>query len=138
MDCRVHKLVADVAVLAEGRVLMVRYRDVRWYDGQRGWFLPDDYLAYLEHPDEAAGRILKEQVGLDTTRLRLGSIESFGNGAWHLVFHYVAELDGAPTVMSGDNVAAAEWFALDALPDRSQVAHEGWGLDVLEKILAER
>ena len=30
------KLVADVAVVAERRVLLVRYRDTRRYDGQAG------------------------------------------------------------------------------------------------------
>jgi len=54
MDCTVHKLVADVAVLADRQVLLVRYQDTRNYDGQRGWFLPDDYLMFVEHPDEAA------------------------------------------------------------------------------------
>src|SRR5439155_603670 len=54
MDCTVHKLVADVAVLADRQVLLVRYQDTRNYDGQRGWFLPDDYLMFVEHPDGAA------------------------------------------------------------------------------------
>lgn len=62
-DCGVHRLVADVCVLAGERVLLVRYKDVRRYDNQRGWFLPDDYLAHLEHPEDAAMRILQEQAG---------------------------------------------------------------------------
>lgn len=44
MDREVHKLIADVAVLAGERVLLVKYRDVSAYDGQGGWFLPDDAL----------------------------------------------------------------------------------------------
>jgi hypothetical protein len=34
--CRVHKLVADVCLTAEGRVLMVRYQDTSGYDGEEG------------------------------------------------------------------------------------------------------
>src|SRR5205085_221376 len=57
------KLVADVAVVAEGEVLLVRYANTAKYDGQTGWFLPDDFLAHLEHPDDAARRIVREQTG---------------------------------------------------------------------------
>ena len=32
-DCTVHSLICDVAVLAEGSVLMVRYEDMAKYDG---------------------------------------------------------------------------------------------------------
>jgi ADP-ribose pyrophosphatase YjhB (NUDIX family) len=133
-DCRVHKLVADVVLRSGDRVLMVRYRDTRKYDGQRGWFLPDDYLAHLEHPAEAARRIVREQVGVEAPELQLAVIESFGDGAWHLVFHYAGELDDPAPISTSGNVAAAEWFALDALPDASEVAHDGWALDVLRRL----
>src|SRR2546422_11259633 len=97
MDCTVHKLVADVAVLADRQVLLVRYQDTRNYDGQRGWFLPDDYLMFVEHPDEAAARILREQVGVAAPRITLDHIESFGGGptARHLIFPLKATMRAA-------------------------------------------
>lgn len=134
MECRIHKLVADVAILSEGRVALVRYRDTKPYDGQRGWFLPDDYLAHLEHPRDAATRIAHDQVDLEVDDVRLDHVESFGNGAWHLVFHHVVRLESAPELRAGENVLAAEWFGLRALPSKSEFAHEGWALDVLETI----
>ncbi len=69
--CPHHKLVADVAVVAGDRVLIVRYKDVSRYDGQKGWFLPDDHLGHGEHPDRAAERILREQVEITSTGSRL-------------------------------------------------------------------
>jgi ADP-ribose pyrophosphatase YjhB (NUDIX family) len=138
MECRIHKLVADVSVLAGGRVLLVKYGDTSKYDRQTGWFLPDDYLAFEEHPDAAAGRILREQAGITTETVRLAHVESFGNGAWHLAFHYAAELSEDPEVTPGENVAAAEWFDLKELPPPSDVAHEGWALDVLRQVLDSR
>lgn len=137
MECAVHKLVADVALLARGEVLLVKYKDTTKYDYQKGWFLPDDYLQHLEHPDAAARRIVQEQTGLAPPDVRLVFIESFsGHGAWHLVFHYQARLDEVLSPKAFENVAAAKWFPLNALPDASEVAHDGWALDVLDKILA--
>ena len=133
MDCRVHRLVADVAVVAGDRVLLVRYLDVKRYDGQRGWFLPDDFLQHLEHPVDAARRIVMDQVGVELEP-RLDHLESFGNGAWHLVFHHVARLDEAIKLRRGDNVLAAEWFPLGAMPPEDEIAHHGWALDVLSTI----
>jgi ADP-ribose pyrophosphatase YjhB (NUDIX family) len=136
VECAVHKLVADVTLLAEGQVLFVRYRDTAKYDGQTGWFLPDDFLAHLEHPDTAAERIVREQSGIEAPDLRLAEIESFNGHAWHLVFHYVAQLDESQPVEIEGNVAAAQWFPLDALPPASEVGHHGWGLDTLGRVLA--
>lgn len=135
-SCGVHKLVADVALFAEGHVLMVRYRDTSLYDKQTGWFLPDDYLIHLEHPDEAAKRIAKDQTGITLKDVRLDHIESFGDGAWHLIFHYRADIDATRAVKPIGNVKDVAWFPLDKLPDPSEVAHQGWGLDVLRTIVS--
>ena len=136
MATRTHKLVADVALDAGGQILLVKYEDTSRYDGQQGWFLPDDYLEHLEHPRDAAARIVREQIGLDA-ELSLAEIESFGDGVWHLVFHYRGSLPAPLPISAGDNVAAAEWFPLDALPDPSEVAHHGWALDVISKVVVQ-
>ena len=137
--CSIHKLVADVMALAQGRVLMVRYRDVSRYDGQRGWFLPDDYLALGEHPGEAAKRILLEQAGTPSEAPQLSFIESFGGEdgeAWHLIFHYNVELPEASEIPTSGNIAEAKWFSLEGLPPADEVAHHGWALDVIAKVLS--
>ena len=130
------RLVADVAVVAGDHVLFVRYRDTAKYDGEAGWFLPDDYLARPEHPDEAARRILREQAGLEEVEVELAEIESFDGEAWHLVFHYVAAIDEPVEVAAEGNVADAKWCPLGDLPDARETAHHGWALDVLSRVLA--
>ncbi len=139
-ECRIHKLVGDVAAFAHGRVLLVRYVDVSAYDGQRGWFLPDDYLAFGEDPSHAARRILREQAGLQAQGIHLSHVESFGGerSAWHLVFHHWTELDEVPEFAPGANVAEARWFPLDDLPEADQVAHGGWALDILGDVAPSR
>ena len=131
------KLVTDVLVLAEGQALLVRYQDLRRYDGQQGWFLPNDYVAYGEHPSDAAKRILLEQVGLKLEQVPLSYIASFGTedgGRWQLVFHHKLELDKIPKITALFNVRTFQWFPLNALPEAKSVAHEGWALDIIEEM----
>ena len=133
------KLVADVALFRRDSVLLVKYRDVKKYDGQTGWFLPDDYLRRLEHPEDAGLRILREQVGVDVPSLEIGFIESFeSNQAWHLVFHLTGRLDEGVEAKAIGNTAAAQWFEPSALPPRSELAHEGWAIDILEALARQR
>jgi ADP-ribose pyrophosphatase YjhB (NUDIX family) len=135
MDCTVHKLVADVAVVAEEQVLFVRYRDTSPYNGQSGWFLPDDFLAHVEHPKDAARGILEEQAGIAHSEPDLADIESFAGHASHLVLHDVASLPDAVPIEARGNVADARWFSLAELPPSPDVAHDGWGLETLERVL---
>jgi ADP-ribose pyrophosphatase YjhB (NUDIX family) len=123
------KLVADVAVFSGNKILLVKYTDTNKYDHQKGWFLPDDLINYLEHPEDAAVRILHEQLGL-TAEVKLNHIESFkGNDrTWHLVFHYRAEIQDESAVKGSPDLQSCEFFALDNLPDKKEVAHHGWAL----------
>jgi len=52
-----------------------------------------------------------------------------------LSFHHLAELPSVPDLQPASGVAAAEWFRLDNLPSRSDVAHHGWALSVLKKLV---
>jgi ADP-ribose pyrophosphatase YjhB (NUDIX family) len=117
----------------------VRYADSNRYDHQGGWFLPDDSVRHLEHPDKAAQRIALEQVGLKLSRPRRHHVESFtGNdGSWHIPFHYVARLDRIPSLKPSKDLASAEWIALDSLPEIKDVAHHGWALATLRRTLKD-
>ena len=137
MVCKEHKLIADIALTSAGQVLLVKYIDTARYDGQAGWFLPDDYMREPEHPDAAAMRIMYEQVGVKTKKVELAFIESFAHEAWHLIFHYRTELVKKPNLRMGANVAEAKWFPLDKLPPRDECAHHGWAHEVLEKVAAK-
>ena len=136
MTCDEHGLIADVALFAGGKVLLVKYADSNRYDHQKGWFLPDAGIGSFEHPERAARRILEEQLGVAIPNVRLGNIESFkGNdGTWHLPFHYYAELDSVPKLKPSPDVEAAEWFDLERLPPKADVAHHGWALTTIAQI----
>lgn len=135
--CRIRKLVADVCLTQGDKVLLVRYKDTSGYDAEGGWFLPDDFLRHMEHPDDAAQRILQDQAGIHPVTLRLSRIESFeGNGLWRLVFHYAGEVAEAAKASPGANVRSIEWFSLDRLPPAGDVGHGGWALETIREVRA--
>jgi hypothetical protein len=49
--------------------------------------------------------------------------------------HYKAELGDSNELKLSDAVAAAGWFELGKPPERSDVAHHGWGLSTLREIM---
>ena len=130
------KLFADVGLFSENQVLLIKYKDPEDYDGQSGWFLPDSSIKYLEHPAKAAERFLRDQLDLQYIPLDLDHIESFrGNdGTWHLSFHYRANIRHAK-VSAAKQIGKAEWFPLTALPAKDEVAHHGWSLNTLKKMM---
>src|SRR6266480_2869622 len=75
MECNKHTLVAHVAALHHSSALLLKYRVGP--DSQQGWFLPNDDLHHLEHPEQAARRILKEQAGVDDSTLKLAEMRWF-------------------------------------------------------------
>lgn len=131
------KHVADVAVFSGNKTLLIKYKDGNKYDHQLGWFIPDDLMMHGEHPEDAAARILKEQLGIENAECRLGFIESFtGNDkSWHLVFHYY--------IMTGDDIrlnpsgelAEYRWFETKSLPEKNEIAHHGWAVYTLNELI---
>src|SRR6266516_2554341 len=89
---------------------------------------------HLEHPDQAAERILKEHVGIEDATLKLVEVESFvgNNETWHLIFDYLA-FPRTMKVSTGPTVSDAKWFEIDKLPSAEEFAHHGWGKSVLLK-----
>ena len=135
--CGLHTLVTTAAVFARERVVLVRYRNPEQWDGEGGWFLPNDGLRFLEHPQAGARRVLAEQLGLRLSApLKLGHFESFkgGRGKWHLSWHYRLDLPQPPPLKPGAPVGEARWFASEDLPSASNVAHHGWALRILRAL----
>lgn len=134
------KLVADVALIHNNKVLLCKYKETNKYDHQKGWFIPDDLVRFNEHPSDAARRILNEQMSYITANLSLGFIESFiGNdGSWHLIFHYWQKVDALPEIMptTAGDISDYKWFDRFALPEDSEIAHHGWAKFTIEKLFS--
>ncbi|TMI06537.1 NUDIX hydrolase [Candidatus Bathyarchaeota archaeon] len=132
-DCSKHTLVSHVAVLHHDSALLVKYRPTP--DGQSGWFLPNDGLKHVEHPEEGAKRILRDQLGIEPSTLKLAQVESFvGNDkSWHLIFDFLA-FPLSMNIRKALSVLDAQWFKIDKLPPASEFAHNGWGHSTLLKL----
>lgn len=131
------KLVVDVALFQDAAVLMTRYQAPAAYDGQAGLFLPNDLLDDREDPADAARRVLRDQLGISDVPVELTFAESFTgrDRTWHLALHYVVKCDDAPRLDVSGHLAGPRWFAVGELPPRSDVAHGGWALRTIERIL---
>lgn len=136
MESKPIKLICDVALFAEGKTLLVKYSETNKYDLQKGWFIPDDALHHGEHPEDAAVRILNEQLGITALTPKLGFIESFtGNDkSWHMVFHYYISVNENITISAVSDIAEHKWFDLNQLPERKEIAHGGWAMFTLEEL----
>lgn len=133
------KLVADVTIIANDKTVFVKYKNSDNYNGQQGWFIPDDLINTGEHPDDAAIRILKEQLGIETESVKIDHIESFTgmDKSWHVIFHYVYT-DDDTDFNAGENVAELSWFDVNNLPDDKEISHHGWAKWTLQTILSNR
>jgi len=132
------KLIADATLLSNDKVLLVTYKDTGKYDGEPGWFLPDDLVQFNEHPEDAAKRLLNEQLGFITGNLKIDHMESFiGNDkTWHLIFHYYLQMDSLPKMLPTGNIDKWDWFDFYKLPDDKDIAHRGWARFTIEKIIS--
>ena len=129
------KPLIDCVLLSRGKILLVKYAFMP--DSEGGWFLPGDMLQTFENPKAAIKRILSDQFQWQDVSGEIRDVESFrGNdGSWHLALHVLAEIDDPPPVTASEDVSANEWFPLEHLPARSQVAHGGWAITVVRRIL---
>lgn len=110
-----HVYGAKVIVLnADGDVLLIRHSYIRSHQ----WMLPGGGIGRGETPAVAAAREVAEEVGLSVGTLEQhGEFLDTSTGAQNHIHIFVARgVTGAPRI-DGIEIIAADWFALDALPD---------------------
>ena len=133
------KLIADVTLLYNGKVLLVKYKDSNKYDHQKGWFLPDDLIKENEKAEDSAFRILKEQLVIkEIIPLFLNHTESFrGNdNTRHEVSHFLSNLNVMPEINSTNDISEVKWFGINELPDKKEIAHHGWAKFTVDKVIS--
>lgn len=103
---------------------MLAQRGIEPFNGF--WDIPGGFLEAGEHPEAGARRELLEETGLEIHLNGLLGVymDSYGaEGYFTLNFYYLAEIiSGTPHAT--DDVAALEWFGMDALPHEFAFEHE--------------
>jgi hypothetical protein len=130
------KIIATVTVFTPRQVLWVKYRNSP--DHQRGWLPPHDQVADKQHPTGVAAAVLRDQLGWADLSPRLDHVESFvgQDKTWHLPLHHRLVLPEPKPIQPGPTVAEHKWFDLSTLPDKRDVAHGGWAIEILKTIRA--
>ena len=113
--------VGCIVVRHDGQVLMVQNR--------RGlWSTPGGHLDVGESPAECAVRETFEETGLQVTATAFVAITNDvlpDAGRHYITIWMRAEpADGTPTIRDAAEIATAEWFPPDALPEPRHVYFE--------------
>ncbi|MGQ3675959.1 NUDIX domain-containing protein [Xanthobacter sp. TB0139] len=112
-----HGLTLGVRVIVtdqDGRILLVRHSYTR------GWHLPGGGVDVGENAEQAAGRELREEAGVDVTGpLRLIGVYFNARmaGRDHVVCYHAPHVKIGPRPKPNLEIRAAEFFPLDALPE---------------------
>lgn len=96
-----------------GDLLLVRNS----YGNSDAWVLPGGGIRPWEEPIAAAGREVREEIGVEARDIRLtGTYHSRAEGKRDSIHLFTARCD-APIKIDDFEVAEARYFALGALPD---------------------
>ena len=105
--------VAAIAFIKQDKELLLVQRDV---DPGRGlWSLAGGFVEVGEHPQDSLKREILEETGLGIHIDHLLDVFHFPNG-YVIVIAYAATVTGG-TLQAGDDVAQADWFSADSLPE---------------------
>jgi len=121
---------ADIVVIREGRVLLIRRAAP-----PEGWALPGGFIDYGESAEAAARRELAEETSLRARELSLLGVYSDPgrDPRFHtLTVVYLAEVEGEPH--PGDDAADTQWFPLEQLPPDIAFDHRRIISDAARKI----
>jgi ADP-ribose pyrophosphatase YjhB (NUDIX family) len=102
--------VSGVVLDEAGRVLLLRHR----FRESSGWELPGGFLSRSENLEEALGRELREETGLE---IEVGRLVRAGTRAGlHVDLCYVARVTGDTAMVPNAEILEAKFFSIDQLP----------------------
>jgi 8-oxo-dGTP diphosphatase len=107
-----------VLITKDDRVLLIKRENAH---GDATWSTPGRHLEYGELLEECAIREMQEETGViiaDVTFLAVTN-DVFGARKEHAIIIWMAGryISGIPTVHTGHELSAVDWFSWDALPE---------------------
>jgi 8-oxo-dGTP pyrophosphatase MutT (NUDIX family) len=111
---RPHKQGVKCLVTCRDRVLLVRHTY-----GDRAWDVPGGAIKRRESPLAAARREMSEELGLDGVEwTQVGELRGTVSHRRDTIHCFRAELCEPSLTIDRGELAAVDWFARSALPDR--------------------
>ena len=119
----------------KGEILLTRraIEPLKGYWDTAGGFCEED-----EHPEDAARREIKEELGVEVELTGLIGIfmDRYGDsGDWTINLHYSGRIKGVE-IKPADDIDGYEWFSIDRLP-KVAFASGQFALDALKKLRAK-
>ena len=117
----------------KGEVLLTR-RAIEPFKGY--WDTAGGFCEESEHPEVAARREIKEELGVDIELTGLIGIfmDRYGNnGDWTINLHFSGRIINGE-VKPADDIDACQWFSLNELPENMAFINGKNALDALKKI----
>ena len=119
----------------KGEILLTRraIEPLKGYWDTAGGFCEED-----EHPEDAARREIKEELGVDIELTGLIGIfmDRYGDsGDWTINLHYSGRIKGGD-IKPADDIDGYEWFPIERLPEVAFKSGQ-WALDALKKLRAK-
>jgi ADP-ribose pyrophosphatase YjhB (NUDIX family) len=78
-----------------------------------GWGIPGGFIEKSEQAEDAVRREIREETGIELSRLKLYTIRTLGT---HLEILFFATADGEPQIRSAE-IIEAKWYAPSDLPE---------------------
>lgn len=93
------------------------------------WSLVGGGIKRKEKPEEAAIREVKEEVGIDLKEIKfLGTVVSTSEGKRDTVHAFYGKSDTLNIIPDEFEIAKAEWFTRENLPNLGPIAKSIWNL----------
>lgn len=122
------KPIVYVGVVKDKKLLLVQY-DQSPNPSKLGWWIPAPGLKFGEDPATVAAQVV-DQLGLTASAVVLKGVETFvTHGGWHLIYHYVAQANSEPALVS-ENIQATRWVSAGELSQMKNIAHGQWEIDL--------
>jgi len=119
------KLIMYVSIVCGQRILLVEYVTPPNPD-KKGWWIPAPEISFGEDPAARAATVLAD-LGFADALAELCDIESFTvGGAWHVIFHYRAEVASDAKPVPGAGIRRWQWVSAEDMPDAPAFAHGKW------------
>jgi mutator protein MutT len=107
---------AAVIILNEKKEVLLLNHVLRPFSG---WGIPGGFIDKGEQAEDAIRREIREEIGIEISRLKLYTIRTIGS---HLEIVFFALPEGEPKISSAE-IMEARWFGIEDLPEEVAKTH---------------